>query len=665
MKTHKQVLTLLLTLPVLALAYPGIGGGRGLFRVQNPLVENEAGLSISLHALGHYSTFGDRYWPNQEFAADLIAPELNYAPLATKYVGLELFGSFGGVFQYADLKSDEKTGRVFDVGAHDLKAGAKLSVPIIPVLKLGGMASMNFLPRSIDREWLDPFAVPQTERWGLSWSGLASLHFQDIAKSLPNIMLNYGKVPVASPDMDAVIDYTAYGAGLELAAKGFALFVEAQSLQPPNSSGIFSYEDGGHVRITPGVAFGKATSGLTFKLGYTIAPATYDADEFVLGLSLATPFGRRLPPEIGTIVATVTDARTGAALAANVAFPENPKLKPLTSDPVTGVFKVENVKAGIVVVDVSLDGYQRQSVPINVSGDGVSQFEFKLRPLVTYGVIAGSVVDARTRQPIAARIEVPGTEVAAVSADPATGAFKLENVPVGVYTVSASAPDYYPGSQTVAVEEDRVANAPFELVSSTVARVLLSGKVSDKSSGAALPATISFMGAAPDLSVDGVTGVYSTELPPGPYTVKVSAAGYLDQTAALIIEEGKPQIRNFEMVKEGMTITLKGIFFDVNKTTIKPESRAALADAAKILTDNPTIRVEIQGHTDSQGSAEYNLRLSEGRAAAVVAYLVQNHGIAASRLTARGYGLTMPIADNSTPEGRALNRRVEFVILGQ
>jgi outer membrane protein OmpA-like peptidoglycan-associated protein len=280
-------------------------------------------------------------------------------------------------------------------------------------------------------------------------------------------------------------------------------------------------------------------------------------------------------------------------------------------------------------------------------------------------VIAGGVIDAKSRKPLAARIEIPGTGVAAVNADPATGAFKVENVPVGVYTVSATAVDYYPGSQTVAVEEDKVANASFELVSSAVAKVLLSGKVADKATGTPLAATVSFMGQAPDIAVDGGTGVYSAELPPGSYAVKVTSEGYLEQTAALIVEEGKPQIRNFDLVKEGMTITLKGIYFDVNKTTIKPASRDALADAAKILTDNPTIRVEIQGHTDSQGSDASNLTLSDGRAAAVVAYLVQTHGIDAARLTARGYGESMPIADNSTADGRSLNRRVEFVILSK
>jgi outer membrane protein OmpA-like peptidoglycan-associated protein len=151
----------------------------------------------------------------------------------------------------------------------------------------------------------------------------------------------------------------------------------------------------------------------------------------------------------------------------------------------------------------------------------------------------------------------------------------------------------------------------------------------------------------------------------GSYTVVVESKDYVKQTAALIVEKGKPQIRDFAMLKVGMSITLRGIYFDFDQSTIKPESRPALEAAAKMLTENPTINVEIQGHTDSKGSDSYNLSLSDRRAASVVAYLVQNLGIDPSRLTSKGYGESMPIATNDTDTGRALNRRVEFKILGE
>lgn len=99
--------------------------------------------------------------------------------------------------------------------------------------------------------------------------------------------------------------------------------------------------------------------------------------------------------------------------------------------------------------------------------------------------------------------------------------------------------------------------------------------------------------------------------------------------------------------------------FDTNKYEIKPEMVAEIAKVAEFLRQYPNVNAEIQGHTDSVGSSAYNQGLSERRANSVKDYLVSNFGIDASRLTAKGYGEEQPIADNSTAEGRALNRRAE------
>ena len=113
-----------------------------------------------------------------------------------------------------------------------------------------------------------------------------------------------------------------------------------------------------------------------------------------------------------------------------------------------------------------------------------------------------------------------------------------------------------------------------------------------------------------------------------------------------------------------MHIILRGITFEFNKATLKPESFPVLDSIAEILLKNPKIKVEIQGHTDNIGSEKYNLKLSQKRAEAVREYLIFK-GVAPERLIAKGYGESKPIADNGTEEGRALNRRVEFVILGE
>ncbi len=113
------------------------------------------------------------------------------------------------------------------------------------------------------------------------------------------------------------------------------------------------------------------------------------------------------------------------------------------------------------------------------------------------------------------------------------------------------------------------------------------------------------------------------------------------------------------MMSEGKFVTY-GITFDVGRSTIKPESMGEINRIVRLMNENPTLKFSVEGHTDSTGNAASNQTLSEARSQAIVDKLVEL-GIAADRLTAVGKGQSTPIADNSTDEGRAKNRRVEFV----
>jgi len=110
---------------------------------------------------------------------------------------------------------------------------------------------------------------------------------------------------------------------------------------------------------------------------------------------------------------------------------------------------------------------------------------------------------------------------------------------------------------------------------------------------------------------------------------------------------------------ERTPVILRGVVFETGKSILKPESFTVLDIVAQSLLANPEIRIEVAGYTDITGSAALNLRLSRARADAVRAYLARK-GIGPSRMLARGYGPSNPIAPNTTPEGRALNRRVEL-----
>lgn len=106
-------------------------------------------------------------------------------------------------------------------------------------------------------------------------------------------------------------------------------------------------------------------------------------------------------------------------------------------------------------------------------------------------------------------------------------------------------------------------------------------------------------------------------------------------------------------------VALYGIYFDTDVPTPRPESESTLQQILQLLKADPALRLEIQGHTDDSGTPDHNAKLSDARAASVTTWLI-GHGIAASRLTSKGYGATKPVADNRSPEGRAKNRRVEL-----
>ncbi len=172
-----------------------------------------------------------------------------------------------------------------------------------------------------------------------------------------------------------------------------------------------------------------------------------------------------------------------------------------------------------------------------------------------------------------------------------------------------------------------------------------------------------------DLSAGGGTTTGSMPIGNGRtlwLQVDVSNSG--EVYALTIVEEGDmKQDVEFtagdlaEALKTKGSIAVRNILFDTGKATIKPESAGALDIIAEVLKSDPALKIEIQGHTDNAGAPAANLKLSQERAAAVKAHLVATGGIAAARLTTAGLGDTKPVADNTTEDGRAQNRRVELV----
>lgn len=169
---------------------------------------------------------------------------------------------------------------------------------------------------------------------------------------------------------------------------------------------------------------------------------------------------------------------------------------------------------------------------------------------------------------------------------------------------------------------------------------------------------------------NSATGKFLVSLPAGKnYGIAVKKEGYLfhsenfDIPASAGYQEYVKDV-GLKNIAVGSKIVLRNIFFDFDKATLRPESTAELERLIKLLTDVPSMKIEIGGHTDSKGSDEYNMKLSAARAESVVNYLA-THGVDKGRLSSKGYGETKPMADNNTEEGRQLNRRTEFEIISK
>ena len=174
---------------------------------------------------------------------------------------------------------------------------------------------------------------------------------------------------------------------------------------------------------------------------------------------------------------------------------------------------------------------------------------------------------------------------------------------------------------------------------------------------------------------DKSTGGYKIVLPYGEkYSLMAKTIGYASVSDNLDLTKGNKNLdQNLQYqeitkdlylvpIETGNIVRMNNLFFETNKAEINKDSYLELENIIKLLNENPTMKVEIQGHTDNVGSEATNMNLSKKRADAVKAYLIVQK-IGSSRITTKGFGEGKPVTSNSTPEGRRKNRRVEFKIM--
>jgi outer membrane protein OmpA-like peptidoglycan-associated protein len=304
--------------------------------------------------------------------------------------------------------------------------------------------------------------------------------------------------------------------------------------------------------------------------------------------------------------------------------------------------------------------------------DGGNFDIFILKPKNVKITLSGMVYNEKNQQPIASIIELMVKEQSPVHlTTKENGKFETNLPEVDAYTIHASAAGFLPKdieAKIPKLNSDTTLHVVVNLTPITK-KLFLGGTVSDRKTQQPITSklTINYKQTQESIALNADGGKYSYEIAKlGWYVLTASAEGYLTtiDSAKIDNEEVTPTIKNLTLapIEIGATVRLKNIYFDYDKTTLKAESFLELNKVVDLLKQNPSLEIEIEGHTDSQGSDQYNTDLSQGRAQSVVDYIA-SQSISKNRLTAKGFGESKPIDTNDTEAGKANNRRVEFTIV--
>lgn len=279
------------------------------------------------------------------------------------------------------------------------------------------------------------------------------------------------------------------------------------------------------------------------------------------------------------------------------------------------------------------------------------------------GRVCGTVTDVSTGVIIEATVSFPENAVSPILTKPESGFFSVP-VQSGPVVIRVEAEDYTPVSATVLVHPGETHIQDFKLEKTGSETGFIVGTVTDEQTGSPIVAQITIQGVTESPVTSDSDGSFSINTPAGVWTVTTETTGYLVSSNTINVPAGETSILNITLrpqLASGTVLSFANIYFNSGSANLKPESYQVLDEIVTLLSDNPDVDVEIAGHTDSDGSDSFNRSLSEQRAQSVKNYLVQ-HGISSARLSATGFGESNPIESNSTPSGKAQNRRIEFII---
>ncbi|MBI4723170.1 MAG: OmpA family protein [Candidatus Stahlbacteria bacterium] len=420
----------------------------------------------------------------------------------------------------------------------------------------------------------------------------------------------------------------------------------------------------------------------------------------------------------GMIMGKVANAVTEKGIDAVISATGTPRL---ISEPLTGSYEAK-VSPGKVRVVVAKDGYRGETKLVTLSRGERVVLDFKLQPIVQHAAIIGKAIDKWSTKPVEnaemiisrEKKKLPGGVAIEASKltktlgdktyklNPETNAWELTPESVTESDITMVIDGELQKLNTTTGEWEKIGGMTLPPVSKEDITTMIDGELHrlniitgewEKVKGGAkfedvvkkddITQTIDgelytlnmVTGAwekvktsaanieelADTVSTTNVDGLYKLEMvPSGTHLVTAKKEGYITQVSPVVCKPDETALLNFELFAE--TIVLRGVHFEFDKSDLLVDSYPILERVYEFLKDNPDIRAEIGGHTDSVANDEYNIDLSNRRVNAVRNYLIM-HGIDSDRIVTKGYGETKPITENDTEEGRALNRRIELKIL--
>ncbi len=285
-------------------------------------------------------------------------------------------------------------------------------------------------------------------------------------------------------------------------------------------------------------------------------------------------------------------------------------------------------------------------------------------------ILTGKIFDDHLKTPVAASLTIIIDDSHPIKLH--TGIDGKFSVPIPqalTCTITARAAGFEEEEETydLVVDSEKITN--IEIYLSPIEKLKMTGMILDKKSGKPLHAEFDLFHDTDiikdDVKILGEKGYSEIFTKYGWYLIEILSPGYLIETDTIwVMSLNRMELKkdyHLTPIETGMTVQLKNVYFSFETTNLDPDSFAELNNVVDFLKWNPSLKLEIGGHTDSEGADDFNLVLSQGRAQAVVDYLT-GQGINKSQLTAVGYGETKPLDKRETKAAKAINRRVEFTV---